>query len=256
MFIFLLFKLNIKNKNKNNFNKIKIYKLFLSIIILIKMNKFLLLALISLTVSKNVILIGDSRYVGMAVLLMGFDYSTITKYYGTGTNVRSTSPRKYGGHSIHVTAQVSASSYTYKQGSDIYNSAHNQLKKAAAGTTVLLWLGINDLDAIDSTFTFYRNLAKTYTTLNFHVVPVTGINERKISISNTKVQSFNSKLKDKITSANISNLKFKSILSGNKVNTIMVDGKEVAIDSYLTSDGLHYGKAGYEQLWKAMTKIL
>ena len=45
-------------------------------------------------------------------------------------------------------------------------------------------------------------------------------------------------------------------MSGNDVNTIMVDGKAVAIDSYLTSDGLHYGKAGYDQLWKAMAKIL
>ena len=220
------------------------------------MNKFLLIALISLTVSKNVILIGDSRYVGMAVLLMGFDYSTITKYYGTGTNVRSKTPRQINGNNIHVTAQVSASSYTYKPGSEIYISAHNQLKTAAPGTTVLLWLGINDLDAIDSTFNFYKNFATTYKTLNFYAVPVTGINERKISIKNSKVQSFNSQLKDKINKANLSNLKYKSILSGNDVNTIMADGKPVAIDSYLTADGLHYGKAGYEQLWKAMTKIL
>ena len=222
------------------------------------MNKFLLLVLISLTVSKNVILIGDSRYVGMAVLLMGFDYSTITKYYGTGTNVRSTSPRQYGAHSIHVTAQVSASSYTFKQGSDIYISAHNQLKKAAPGTTVLLWLGINDLDAIDSTFNFYSNLANAYKSLNFYAVPVTGVNEKKISIKNSKVQTFNIKLKDKINNAKISNLKFRTILSGNgnNVNSINVDGKAVAIDSYLNSDGLHYGKAGYDQLWKAMQRIL
>jgi lysophospholipase L1-like esterase len=220
------------------------------------MNKFLILALISLTVSKNVILIGDSRYVGMAVLLMGFDYSTITKYYGTGTNVRSTSPRQFNGNSIQVTAQVSASSYTFKQGSEIYTSAHNQLKKAAPGTTVLLWLGINDYDAIDSTFNFYSTLARTYTTLNFYAVPITGINESKVGLSNSKVQRFNTQLKEKIHQAKMTNLKFKSILNGNNVNSIMVNGKAVSIDSYLTSDGLHYGKSGYEQLWKAMANII
>ena len=61
--------------------------------------------------------------------------------------------------------------------------------------------------------------------MNFIAVPVTGINERKVSILNSKVQSFNAKLKEKINNAKISNLKFKSILSGTNVNTIMVDGK-------------------------------
>ena len=94
------------------------------------MKKFILLALISLFACKDIILIGDSRYVGMATMLMGFPYSTITAYYGTGTNVRSTSPKSYGGNSFQVTAQVSASSYTFTQGSDIYNSVHNQLRNA------------------------------------------------------------------------------------------------------------------------------
>ena len=44
--------------------------------------------------------------------------------------------------------------------------------------------------------------------MNFIAVPVTGINERKVSILNSKVQSFNAKLKEKINNAKISNLKF------------------------------------------------
>ena len=220
------------------------------------MNKFILLTLIALVASKNVILIGDSRYVVIAVSVMNFPYSTITQYYGTGTNVRSTSPRTYGGHSIQVTAQVGASSYTFSQGSDIYKSVHSQLGSAASGTTVLLWLGINDYNAIENTFSFYSGLAKQYKTLNFYAIPITGVNENVTWLRNSGAQNFNIKLADKIKNARISNLQFKSILNGNDVNTIIVDGKSVAIVNYMTGDGLHYTKDGYIQLWKAMSQKL
>ena len=89
------------------------------------MNKFLLLTLITLVASKNYILIWDSRYVGMAVFLMGFSLTTDIGGGGTGSNICSNSPRNYGGHSIQVTAQVSASYNDFRQGSLIYNSVHN-----------------------------------------------------------------------------------------------------------------------------------
>ena len=218
------------------------------------MNKFLFLILIALVASKNYILVGDSRYVGMAVLLMGFDYSTVTPSWGTGTNVCSASARSYGGHSIQVTAQVSASSYTYKQGTQIYNSVHNQLRKAAAGTSVLLWLGINDPSAVQSTYDFYAGLAKSYPSLNFYAISVTGVDPNRVTyISNSKVQNFNSQLASKISNGRYKNLQYRSILSGNNVNKIMVDGSAVDITGYMT-DGLHYKKSGYSLLWKAMSQ--
>ena len=118
---------------------------------------------------KDLILIGDSRYVQMAAEIMGFEYSTVTQYHGTGSNIRSTSPKEFDGYSIQITSQVSASGYTYKEGTDIYISMHNHLKNASPGTIVLLWLGINDYAAIDSTFDFYNSLAKIYPSLNFYV---------------------------------------------------------------------------------------
>ena len=216
------------------------------------MKKFILIALISLFACKDIILIGDSRYVGMATMLMGFPYATITKYYGTGTNVRSTSPRSYGGNSFQVTAQVSASSYTFSQGSEIYNSVHNQLKNAKAGTSVLLWLGINDCNAAQNTYDFYRNLARTYTNLKFYGISITGVNENKTWLKNSSAREFNRQLAEKIKKGNIANLTYKSILNGDDVNTIKVDGKNVPIVNYMTGDGLHYTKEGYNQLWKAM----
>ena len=216
------------------------------------MKKLLLLALISLFTCKDIILIGDSRYVGMATMLMGFSYSTIKNNGGTGTNVRSTSPKTYGGNSIQVTAQVSASSYTFSQGSDILNSVHNQLRNAKSGTSVLFWLGINDCDAVTSTYNFYSSLAKSYPKLKFYAISITGVNESKIWIKNSSARSFNSQLAAKIQKGKISNLTYKSILSGDDVNTIIVGGSKVAIANYLTSDGIHYTREGYNQLWKAM----
>lgn len=216
------------------------------------MNKFIFLCLLSLIISKHVVLIGDSRFVGMANLLMGFSYSTIINSGGTGSNIRSTSARSFDGHSIQVTAQVSASSYTFKSGTDIYKSVHYQLKNSVAGTVVLLWLGINDTNAVQSTIDFYKNLAKAYPTLIFKAVSVTGVNQSKTWIKNDSVKNFNSQLQAKVKSAGCSNLSYVSILSGTDVNTIIAGGKKVAIVNYMSGDGLHYTKEGYSFLWKAM----
>ncbi len=220
------------------------------------MNKYLLLTLLSLVVSKNIILVGDSRYVGMATSLMGFSYSTIKNNGGTGTNVRSTSPRSYAGHSFQVTAEVSASSYTFKSTSEIYISLHTQLKTATAGTIVLLWLGINDCSAVASTYSFYSGLAQKYPKLTFYAMSITGVNESKTWIKNSSARSFNTQLSEKISNGRISNLKYKSILNGNDPNTILVDGKPISIVNYMTADGLHYKTEGYKYLWKAMANKL
>lgn len=217
------------------------------------MNKFLFLALLALVATKHVVLIGDSRFVGMANLLMGFQYTTITPSGGTGTNICSTSAKSYGGHSIQVTAQVGASSYTFKSGTEIYSSVHRQLKNSPAGTVVLLWLGINDPNASQSTFDFYKTLATTYSSLHFKAVSITGVNEQKTWIRNSSAKTFNKQLASKISAAGISNLKYVSILNGDNVNSIIAGGKKISIVDYMTGDGLHYTKTGYTHLWSAMS---
>ena len=220
------------------------------------MTKFLISILFSLVASKNIILVGDSRFVGMATSLMGFSYSTIKNEGGTGTNVRSTSPRKYSGHSIQVTAQVSASSYTFSSGSEVYISLHTQLKTAEPGTIVLLWLGINDCGAVSSTYSFYATLALNYPKLNFIALSITGVNESKTWIKNSSVRNFNKELSERITYSGIYNIQFKSILNGDDPNSIMLDGRIFPISNFLTYDGLHYMREGYSYLWRAMANIL
>ena len=183
---------------------------------------------------------------------MGFKYSTITDNYGTGTKIRSTSPRTYRGDSIQVTAQVGASAYTFTEGSEIYNSVHSQLQNASPGTNVLLWLGINDCSAVPSTYQFYARLAVKYSSLNFYAISITGVDEHKCYlISNWSVLNFNKKLADKINRSGISNLKFKSIVDGDNVNTLILGKTKVKMINYMT-DGLHYTREGYFKLWPAM----
>ena len=90
--------------------------------------------------------------------------------------------------------------------------------------------------------------------MNFYAISVTGVDPKRISyISNSNVQSLNFMMSDKISKGRIKNLQYRSILSGNNVIKIMVDGKAIDITSYM-SDGLHYKKDGYSLLWKAMSQ--
>jgi hypothetical protein len=214
------------------------------------MNKLLLLVIIGIVAAKNIILIGDSRFVGMAIYNMHFDYSTKTAYGGTGSNIRSTTPKNYNGDSIHVSAEVSASVFTFVKGKDVYNSMVNQLSKASQGTEVYLWLGVNNL-AQEKTYNFYAGLAKTYTKCIFYVIPVTGVNENKVSyIKNSNIKAFNVYLRNKVSSAKISNLKFRNILKSDNPN-ILADGTNIIGYS---SDGLHYNSAGYTKIYNLMHK--
>ena len=210
------------------------------------MNKILFISLLSFifsAASKNLILIGDSRYVGMAYYLFRVKYDS---------TIKTTTPVSYGGFSIHVTAQVSASFTQYNAGTQLYNSVINQLSKAQSGTNVLLWLGINSLWAPDQTHNFYKTLANSYKSLNFFAISITGVNESKwTTVKNADVKTFNTKLKNKVVGNPISNLKFLDILYNNNPTQILYSGKAVNINDY-SKDGLHYNKDGYFKLFHSM----
>ena len=209
------------------------------------MNKFLFLTLLSFILSgasKNLILIGDSRYVGMAFYLFKASYDS---------TIKTTTPFSYAGYNIHVTAQVSAKYSEYNTGTLLYNSVINQLSNAQAGTNVLLWLGINSLWAPDQTYNFYKALASSYQNLNFYAISITGVNESKwTTVKNTDVINFNTKLKNKVN-GNPNNLKFLDILYNKDPTRILYSGKVVNINDY-SQDGLHYNKDGYFRLFNSM----
>ena len=208
------------------------------------MKKFILLTLLAVVASRNIILVGDSRFVGMAWYVMGFSYSS---------TMTSTSSRSYNGDNFHVTAKEGASATAFRYGSSLYNSIVNQIRSFSSAK-VLFWLGINDLSSIESSIELYSSLAKSFPSVNFYAISVLGVDESKVpQIRNSNVHSFNTKISNRISNLGLNNLKYRSIVNGNDVTNILVGGKKVYILGY-SGDGLHFSTAGYKEIWNAMSQ--
>ena len=218
-------------------------------------SKILLLTILTLTTSKDIILIGDSRTCGMAKYVLGFEW---TKAKGPTPNIISEKARNQLGYSIKVIAEGSASHYTFlKEGSDVSNGVKKILGSAKPGTNVLLWLGINFLSS-QGTFDYYKKIAQQYKNLKFYAISVTGVVEsiKIYKVKNENVKRFNIDLKNKIQSSKISNLRYKSILNKENPTQINNGGKIVNIDASYSKDGLHYNSALYRIIFSAMTSGL
>jgi hypothetical protein len=218
--------------------------------------KILLLSILTIIVSsKDIVLLGDSRFCGIAYSLMGFKYTKVTKYYGTGSNIISSSSKNYAGHNIKVIAEVGASYNSFSK-SDLPNGVKKILGNSKSGTIVLLWLGVNNLNS-GSTFDYYKKLALQYKNLKFYAISVTGVVQSiEKSISNEAIKRFNIDLKNKIQSSKISNLRYKSILNKENPTQINNGGKIVNVNASYSSDGLHYNAALYRIIFSAMTSGL
>ena len=218
--------------------------------------KILLISLLIIIVSsKQIILLGDSRFCGIAYNLMGFKYTKVTKSYGTGSNIISSSSKNYAGHNIKVIAEVGASYNSFSK-SDLSNGVKKILGNAKSGAIVLLWLGVNNLNS-GSTFDYYKKLALQYKNLKFYAISVTGVVQSIVkSISNDTIRKFNSNLNNKIHSSKISNLKYKSILNKGNPVEIVSNGKITKINSSNSRDGLHYSSVLYKAIFYAMISRL
>ena len=218
--------------------------------------KILLISLLIIIVSsKQIILLGDSRFCGIAYNLMGFKYTKVTKSYGTGSNIISSSSKNYAGHNIKVIAEVGASYNSFSK-SDLSNGVKKILGNAKSGAIVLLWLGVNNLNS-GSTFDYYKKLALQYKNLKFYAISVTDVVQSIVkSISNDTIRKFNSNLKNKIHSSKISNLKYKSILNKGNPIEIVSNGKITNINSSNSRDGLHYSSVLYKAIFYAMISRL
>ena len=187
---------------------------------------------------------------------MGFKYTKVTKYYGTGSNIISPNSKNYAGHNIKVIAEVGASYYSFTK-SDLSNGVKKILGNAKQGSFVLLWLGVNNLNS-EPTFDYYKNLALQYKNLKFYAISVTGVVQSIVkSISNDTIRKFNLNLKNNIHSSKIPNLKYKSILNNENPVEIAMDGKVVGtINSSTSRDGLHYSTILDKVIFQVMTNGL
>ena len=221
------------------------------------MNKVLIFILISFSISKDLILVGDSRVREIANVLLEVEdrayYEnirvSIQQYYSPIT----TDPVPYEDFNIQVTTTQLIKHLV--SGSDAVNLLHNQLKSAKPGTNVLLNIGIDDLDLLDSIIIFYGKLADKYIKLNFYVVSVIGVDETKINIENSKVIEFNKIIQNRILEVEFSNLKYKDILYNEDPTKIVLDGKPVDLFKYST-DGKGFFRTGLTKIFQAFVEGL
>ena len=196
--------------------------------------------------SKNIILIGDSRTYLMATQLFGFPLTP-------DSSIKSKTPVYYQGHSIYVTAKGGARVYDFVSG-DLYSSMHEQIRKAPSGTLVFLWLGINNIRNFEDTRNLYVGLAETYKHVKFYAFSVAGINEVAMQnlhdAKNNLVLMFNLQLSNLIKKnrVNTPHLVFKSFM---KDPLTFKTGQNILPYLY---DGIHFNAVGSQIIFNLMTE--
>ena len=101
------------------------------------MKSIIILALLTLTISSDIIMVGDSR-----TYLLAQDLFPIFQGYPL---VTIDHPVYYGKHTVRFDCKPGARIYDFKPNTELGNFLENLLQKSA-GSYVFLWIGINNVD--------------------------------------------------------------------------------------------------------------
>ena len=127
------------------------------------MKNILCFILIGFIVAKNLILVGDKRFVEIAQNLIGIDeMNQFTYYYSYRYYLSNKEPIFYQGFNIQVTIvsySIFDSIFKYAPRATL----NEQLSKAEEGSNVLLNLGIQNLNKFNQIMDLYGKLADKYT---------------------------------------------------------------------------------------------
>ena len=219
------------------------------------MNKILLLLLISLSISKDLIIVGDERIKEIAYVLFDAEDSYYTYNYANYNCpfTKGDDPTVYEDYNIrYITAEKIEHLLNNQV---ITNYLHNHLRNAKPGTNVLLNLGFDNPDLLDKIIIFYGKLADKYLKLNFYYVPIIGVDQSKSTLSNEKFKEFNKLLDIRITNLEFPNLKFKNILYEDDPTKVVINGEPVDILKYST-DGTGFFRNGLTRIFNAMVEGL
>ena len=172
--------------------------------------------------NEGTILVGDSRTVGMC---------------GNSNTSYSCSTGKNAGYSLCSDAfSVSCGSQGYAWFNSTAISAVNG-KLGSSKQNIVVWLGINDLNNIDKYISKYKELANgSWKNHNVIIATISDIKSDTQNVTKQSINSFNSKMKNAINSANISNLK-------------ICDTASVSLNNNDYQDNIHYNKSGYTKIY-------
>ena len=172
--------------------------------------------------NAGTIIVGDSRTVGMC---------------GNSNTSYSCSTGKNAGYSLCSNAfSVSCGSQGYAWFNSTAISAVNA-KLGSSKQNIVVWLGVNDLSNIDKYISKYKELANgSWKDHNVIIATVSDIRSDTQYVTKQSINSFNSKMKNAINSANISNLKICDVAS-------------VSLNDNDYQDNIHYNKSGYTKIY-------
>ena len=172
--------------------------------------------------NAGTIIVGDSRTVGMC---------------GNSNTSYSCSTGKNAGYSLCSNDfSVSCGSQGYAWFNSTAISAVNG-KLGSSKQNIVVWLGVNDLSNIDKYISKYKELANgSWKDHNVIIATVSDIRSDTQYVTKQSINSFNSKMKNAINSANISNLKICDVAS-------------VSLNDNDYQDSIHYNKSGYTKIY-------
>ena len=217
------------------------------------MKSIIILALLSLAISSDIIMVGDSR-----TYLLAQDLFPIFQGYDL---VTTDHPVYYGKHSVRFDCIPGARIYDFKSGTLLGNFLE-KLLQSSAGSYVFLWVGVNNVDIPSSyqeTLGLYVSLAKKYRSVNFIVFSIPGVNEHLIAghhpATNQLVMKYNNYMRAGINAYSqiLRNLRYVDLV--NPANpTITTDGYD--INPYLDEIGLHFNAVACQYFFNRMIQYL
>ena len=219
------------------------------------MKSIIILALLSLSLSSNIIMVGDSRTYLLAQYLFPIfqgNYPAITNY---------DNPVPYGKHNVRFDCMPGATIYDFTSDKSLGQILDN-LVATSPGAYVFLWVGVNNVaypNGIRDTFNRYFELAKKNPQVNFIIFSIPGVNEQLLaghhSANNILISKFNLYMKSMVTYYHsvVPNLGYGNFM--NEANpTVTLDGK--SIYPYLDEIGLHFNAEACKYFFDKMIQYL
>ena len=217
------------------------------------MKAIIILALVTISLSTDIILVGDSRTYLMACFLFGFPQNQ--GYIATSTPVIDEFNNK-----VQIVAKPGARVYDFISDQQSGIDLNNLLRKADPRSYVFLWLGINNIgdslspNGIRDTFNKYFELAQYRLDVNFIIFSIPGVDETRTKgihdATNVNVDRFNAYMNEKVNQIYLPNLKFVNLMK-NPLTTI--DGIDILPYLY---DGLHLDSIGCHYFYNKMVESM
>ena len=126
-----------------------------------RVNKLLLISLLTLILSKDIVIFGDGQAYRLICEGLELDDNIChSPKYGNGENLLIEDPIFYNGNNIKAIAQVGASFITYEDyNKSVHHWVEKFLSKSKDGRIVIIWFGVDSIKDSEG-FGYYKLMEK------------------------------------------------------------------------------------------------